>query len=49
MIDFIIITAFCIFMTFMIIGFNKQMNEKNKKRDEINKIIKDRKKDEITD
>ncbi|WP_201260275.1 hypothetical protein [Campylobacter sputorum] len=49
MIDFIIITAFCIFMAFMIIGFNKQMNEKNKKRDEINKIIKDRKKDEITD
>lgn len=48
MIDFIMITAFCFFMAFMIIGFNKQMMEKNQKRDELDKIIKDRKKDETT-
>lgn len=49
MIDFIIIGAFCVFMAFMIIGFNKQMMQKNQKRDEIDKIIKNRKKDEIID
>lgn len=43
--DTIMVILFVLFMIFMIVGFNKQMIEKNKKR----KNQQDRKKDEFID
>ncbi|QKF85897.1 alpha-2,3-sialyltransferase [Campylobacter blaseri] len=46
MIHYIMITLFVIFMIFLVVGFNKQMIEKNEKRQENEKH---RKKNEIID
>lgn len=44
MIDFIIIILFVCFMTFLVLGFNRQMQEKAKQREEKQKRKKDFKK-----
>ncbi|MBX1886748.1 hypothetical protein [Campylobacter peloridis] len=44
MIDYIIITLFVCFMIFLVFGFNRQMQEKAKQREEKQKTKKDFKK-----
>lgn len=40
---FVILGLFVLFMVVLVVGFNRQMLEKNAKRDEIKRKIKDRK------
>ena len=41
--DFIVVGLFVCFVAFLIIGFNRQMIEKNKQREERYKKLKDKK------
>ena len=41
--DFIIVGLFACFVAFFVIGFNRQMIEKNKQREEKYKKLKDKK------
>lgn len=42
--DFIVVGLFACFVAFFVIGFNRQMIEKNKQREEKYKKLKDKKK-----
>lgn len=43
MINFVINAIFVAFVIFLVVGFNRQMSEKNAKKDEIMRKFKDKK------